>query len=171
MNECDSFQLESWSAPARLGSARNLHSSGSLEPENSSSNSSLLLTYYCIHRSLCLLIITYVEVSVINKTDVSFFTFSSVYKYLRSLRISCLTRFFCYEWINKDNFFFASKFKIMHHRMIKEFSFPFLYLYSGSFLPRQLLIDNYQVKKYVKESQFLLFSRHKVYKNANSLET
>ena len=36
------FQLENWSAPARLGSARNLHSSGSLEPENSSSNSSLL---------------------------------------------------------------------------------------------------------------------------------
>ena len=34
------FQLENWSAPARLGSARNLHSSGSLEPENSSSNSS-----------------------------------------------------------------------------------------------------------------------------------
>ena len=26
-------------------------------------------------------------------------------------------------------------------------------------------------KKYVKESQFLLFSRQKVYKNANSLET
>ena len=30
---------------------------------------------------------------------------------------------------------------------------------------------NYHVKKYVKESQFLLFSRQKVYKNANSLET
>ena len=35
------FQLENWSAPAWLDSARNLHSSGSLEPENSSSNSSL----------------------------------------------------------------------------------------------------------------------------------
>ena len=34
-------QLENWSAPAQLGSARNLHSSGSLELENSSSNSSL----------------------------------------------------------------------------------------------------------------------------------
>jgi hypothetical protein len=37
---------------------------------------------------------------------------------------------------------------------------------SGSFLRRQLLIDNYHVKKYVKESQFLLFSRQKVYRNA-----
>ena len=36
------FQLENWSVPARLGSAPNLHSSGSLEPENSSSNSSLV---------------------------------------------------------------------------------------------------------------------------------
>ena len=35
------FQLENWSPPARLGSARNIHSSGSLEPENSSSNPSL----------------------------------------------------------------------------------------------------------------------------------
>ena len=35
------FQLENWSAPARLGSARNLHSSAWLELENSSSNSSL----------------------------------------------------------------------------------------------------------------------------------
>ena len=34
------FQLENWSAPARLDSARNLHSSGLLEPENYSSNSS-----------------------------------------------------------------------------------------------------------------------------------
>jgi hypothetical protein len=37
---------------------------------------------------------------------------------------------------------------------------------SGSFLWRQLSIDNYHVKKYFKESQFLLFSRQKVYKNA-----
>ena len=37
---------------------------------------------------------------------------------------------------------------------------------SGSFLWRQLSINNYHVKKYVKESQFLLFSRQKVYKNA-----
>ena len=37
---------------------------------------------------------------------------------------------------------------------------------SGSFLRRQLSIDNYHVKKYVKESQFLLVSRQKVYKNA-----
>ena len=36
---------------------------------------------------------------------------------------------------------------------------------SGSFLRRQLWINNYHVKKYVKESQFL-FSRQKVYKNA-----
>ena len=36
------FQLGNWSAPARLGSARNLYSLGSLEPENSSSNSSLV---------------------------------------------------------------------------------------------------------------------------------
>ena len=35
------FRLQNWSAPARLGSAQNLHSSGSLEPKNSSSNSSL----------------------------------------------------------------------------------------------------------------------------------
>ena len=35
------FQLENLSAPARLSSARNLHSSGSLQLENSSSNSSL----------------------------------------------------------------------------------------------------------------------------------
>ena len=35
----------------------------------------------------------------------------------------------------------------------------------GSFLRRQLSIDKYHVKKYVKESQFLLFSRKKVYKN------
>ena len=35
------FQLENQSAPARLGSARNLPSSSSLEPENSSSKSSL----------------------------------------------------------------------------------------------------------------------------------
>ncbi len=38
--------------------------------------------------------------------------------------------------------------------------------HSGSFLRRQLSIDNYHVKKYVKESQFLLFLRQKVYKNA-----
>ena len=38
--------------------------------------------------------------------------------------------------------------------------------YSGSFLRRQLSIDNYHVKKYVKESQVLLFSRQKVYKNS-----
>ena len=38
------FQLENWSAPARLGSTRNLHSSGLLEPENSSLNSSLVST-------------------------------------------------------------------------------------------------------------------------------
>ena len=37
---------------------------------------------------------------------------------------------------------------------------------SVSFLLRQLSIDNYDVKKYVKESQFLLFLRQKVYKNA-----
>ena len=35
------FQLENWSVPARLDSARNLHSSSSLEPENFSSNPSL----------------------------------------------------------------------------------------------------------------------------------
>ena len=35
--------------PARLDSARNLHSSGSLEPENSSSNSSLIYGYISIH--------------------------------------------------------------------------------------------------------------------------
>jgi hypothetical protein len=39
-------------------------------------------------------------------------------------------------------------------------------IFSGSFLWRQLSIDNYHVKKYVKESQFWLFSRQKVYKNA-----
>ena len=39
------FQLENKSAPARLDSAPNLHSSGSLEPENSSSNSSLEFIY------------------------------------------------------------------------------------------------------------------------------
>ena len=36
------FQLKNWSAPAWLSSAQNLHSSGSLELENSSSNSSLV---------------------------------------------------------------------------------------------------------------------------------
>ena len=35
------FQLENWSGQAQLGSARKLHSSGSLELENSNSNSSL----------------------------------------------------------------------------------------------------------------------------------
>ena len=35
------FQLENQCAPARLGLAQNLHSSGSLKLENSSSNSSL----------------------------------------------------------------------------------------------------------------------------------
>ena len=39
------FQLENWSVPARLGSARNIHSSGLLEPENSSSNPSLVNTH------------------------------------------------------------------------------------------------------------------------------
>ena len=38
------FQLEYWSASARLDSARKFHSLGSLEPENSSSNSSLAST-------------------------------------------------------------------------------------------------------------------------------
>ena len=38
------FQLGNWSAPARLGSARNLHSSARLEPEKSSSGSSLVFT-------------------------------------------------------------------------------------------------------------------------------
>ena len=42
----------------------------------------------------------------------------------------------------------------------------YVFDFSGSFLRRQLSIDNYHVKKYVKESQFLLFSRQKVYKNA-----
>ena len=37
------FQLENWSAPARLDLAWNFHSSGLLEPENSSSNSSLVV--------------------------------------------------------------------------------------------------------------------------------
>ena len=37
------FQLENQSAPARLGSARNLHSSAWLELENSSSGSSLIV--------------------------------------------------------------------------------------------------------------------------------
>ena len=40
------FQLENWSAPARLDSARKFQSSGSLEPENSSSNSSLLTRFF-----------------------------------------------------------------------------------------------------------------------------
>ena len=39
------FQLKNWSAPAWLSSAQNLHSSGSLEPENSSWNSSLVVCY------------------------------------------------------------------------------------------------------------------------------
>ena len=43
------FQLENWTAPARLDSARNFHSSGSLEPEKTSSNSSLTVTYAFIH--------------------------------------------------------------------------------------------------------------------------
>jgi hypothetical protein len=38
---------------------------------------------------------------------------------------------------------------------------------SGDFLQRQRVIDSYHGKKFVKESQFLLFSRQ----NANSLET
>ena len=42
---------------------------------------------------------------------------------------------------------------------------------SGSFVQRQKRIAIYHVKKFVKESQFLLFSRQKGYKNANSLET
>ena len=41
------FQLKNWSVPAWLGSAWNFHSSGSLEPENSSSNSSLQFWYFC----------------------------------------------------------------------------------------------------------------------------
>ena len=44
------FQLENWGAPARARSSRNLLSSSSLEPENSSSNSSLLIRDTC---SLC----------------------------------------------------------------------------------------------------------------------
>ena len=44
--------------------------------------------------------------------------------------------------------------------------FTFVKAMSGSFLWCQLSIDNYHVKKYVKKSQFLLFSRQKVYKNA-----
>ena len=48
------FQLENWSAPARLGSAWNLHSSAQLELENSSSNSSLLpSTYLCARKFKC----------------------------------------------------------------------------------------------------------------------
>jgi hypothetical protein len=46
------------------------------------------------------------------------------------------------------------------------FMFVFILEDSGSFLRRQLSIDNYHVKKYVKESQFMLFSRQKVYNNA-----
>ena len=42
---------------------------------------------------------------------------------------------------------------------------------SRGFLQRQKVIIIYYVKKFVKKSQFLLFSRQKVYKNANSLET
>ena len=42
---------------------------------------------------------------------------------------------------------------------------------SRGFLQRQKVIVIYYVQKFVKESQFLLFSRQKVYQNANSLET
>ena len=44
LSEMVPLQIVAWvpaPAPARLGLAQNLHSSGSLEPENSSSNSSL----------------------------------------------------------------------------------------------------------------------------------
>ena len=47
---------------------------------------------------------------------------------------------------------------------IKRFQEYFKHI-SGSFLQRQLSIDNYHVKIYIKKSQFLLFSRQKVYKN------
>ena len=43
--------------------------------------------------------------------------------------------------------------------------------YSGGFLQHQNVIDSYHVKKFIKESQFVLFSRQKVYQNANALET
>ena len=45
LSEMVPLQIVAWvpaPAPARLGLAQNLHSSGSLEPENSSSNSSLV---------------------------------------------------------------------------------------------------------------------------------
>ena len=42
---------------------------------------------------------------------------------------------------------------------------------SRGFLQHQKVIVIYYVQKFVKESQFLLFSRQKVYQNANSLET
>ena len=39
----------------------------------------------------------------------------------------------------------------------------FFAFYSGGFLQRQKVITSYHVKKFIKESQFLLFSRQKVY--------
>ena len=42
---------------------------------------------------------------------------------------------------------------------------------SRGFLQHQKVIVIYYVQKFVKESQFLLFSRQKVYQNTNSLET
>ena len=42
---------------------------------------------------------------------------------------------------------------------------------SRGFLQHQKMMVIYYVKKFVKESQFLLFSRQEVYQNANFLET
>jgi hypothetical protein len=45
-----------------------------------------------------------------------------------------------------------------------KFCIPFcVSVYSGGFLQRQKVIDSYHIKKFVKESQFLLFSRQKVH--------
>ena len=84
------FQLENQSAPAWLGSARNLHSSGSLEPENSSSNSSLVRTYLLVCKY------SFYKWNKLLTLDITIFGLKMIF--WETENCCCFLHFFQYYW-------------------------------------------------------------------------
>ena len=114
------FQLENQSAPARLGSARNLHSSGSLEPEKSSSNPSLRVFYHLSSVSFLhfMKMITKVKLSSKNQMQsqdprsfITFWVIAGTFPHHHSNRLVLCSmysiwRFFAIEIIKKMSVFY-----------------------------------------------------------------